>query len=187
MVEQGSRLIAKSLDDRIGCAIAIETLRRLKTSGTPHEVYFVFTVQEEVGVRGAQPAAFGLMPDLGIAVDVTSTGDTPKGAQMAVEMGQGVAIKMMDKGHIVPPAVRDAMIQTAKENNIPYQLEVLELGSTDARVIQIAQSGVPAGVVSIPARHLHTSSESVDMGDVQASIDLLSALLAKPLENIRPT
>ncbi|NJL94210.1 MAG: M42 family peptidase, partial [Anaerolineae bacterium] len=95
-------------------------------------------------------------------------------------------IKLMDKGHIVPPEVRDLMIRTAQQHTIPYQFEVLDAGSTDARAIQIAQSGVPSGCISIPTRHLHTTSESVYLGDVQACVDLLAAILANPIENIRP-
>lgn len=176
----GQRMTAKSMDDRIGCAVAIEAMRRIKAAGgTPNEVYFVFTVQEEVGLRGAQPAAFGLAPDLGIALDVTLTADTPRPpTRMAVKLGDGAAIKVQDARLIVPPAVKNLMIETAEANDIPYQLEILSAGSTDASAISLAGAGAPSGCISIPCRYVHTVSETVDLGDVQASVDLLTAILA---------
>jgi endoglucanase len=181
--ERGNRLIAKSFDDRIGCAIAIETMRRLHNGrSTPHEVYFVFTVQEEVGLRGARPAAFGLAPDLGIAIDITSSGDTPRAMErMDVALGKGTAIKVQDAGLIVPPAVKKLMIARAEEAGIPYQLELLQAGSTDAAGISISGAGAPSGCISIPTRYVHTVSETIDMRDVTASVDLLVEILAKPV------
>jgi putative aminopeptidase FrvX len=179
MEERGKRIIAKSLDDRIGCAVVIESMRRLKKS--ENEIYFVFTVQEEVGLRGARPAAFGLEPELGISVDVTLTGDTPKDTKMEVELGKGAAIKVRDSGHIVPPAVKDLMVTRAEEAKIPYQLEVLPRGSTDAAGIQLSREGVPSGCISIPTRYVHTVSETADYGDVQACVSLLVEVLSKPI------
>jgi endoglucanase len=173
---RGSRLIGKSMDDRIGCVVAIEALRRLK-GNTPHDVYFVFTVQEEVGLRGARPAAYHIEPDVAIALDVTHSGDQPKNAKMAVRLGEGTAIKIGDSGLVVPPAVRDWMLERAAADGIPHQLEVLQAGTTDAAGIQIARAGVPSGVISIPCRFVHTPSETVDAADVEASIALLTALL----------
>lgn len=184
MDERGSRLIAKSMDNRISCAVSIETMKRLKKS--PHEVYFVFTVQEEVGSRGAQVAAYGIEPDLGIAVDVTSTGDVPKTVNMDVELGKGVAIKVMDVKHIVPPEIKKWMVDTAEKHKIPYQLEVLTLGTTDSETMQLARAGVPCGTVSIPTRYVHSVSETVDYNDVLASVDLLTALLSNPVKNAHP-
>ena len=179
MVELGERLVAKSLDDRIGVAILIETLRALKK--TPHEVAFVFSVQEEVGLRGAGVAAFGLDADLGIAVDVTRTGDTPNGVKMDVSLGRGPAIKVRDTNLVADPRIKSLLQQRAAEAGVPAQLEILEGGSTDASAMQIARGGVPAGCVSIPTRNLHTPSEMVDYRDVQASVKLLLELLQKPI------
>ncbi|HEX2619252.1 MAG TPA: M20/M25/M40 family metallo-hydrolase, partial [Phototrophicaceae bacterium] len=148
----------------------------------PNEVYFVFAVQEEVGLRGAGPAAFSIDPDVAIALDVTATGDTPKGEKMAVKLGGGAAIKIHDLGLIVPPAVRDWMVNRAKADKIPYQLELLSLGSTDAARAQVARAGVPSGCISIPCRYVHTTSETVDVNDVQACIDLLFGLVHNPVE-----
>ena len=175
--QRGNRIIAKALDDRIGCVIAIEAMRKLKANGTANENYFVFTTQEEVGVRGAKSAAFGVNPDVGIALDVTSTGDEIKGRKMAVKLGGGAAIKVMDTTLIVPKAIVDWMKESAESNGIDYQLELLTGGGTDGSAIQNIHSGVPTGCISIPTRFLHTTSETVDLNDVQACIDLLSGLL----------
>ena len=178
--ELGARLVAKSMDDRIGCAILIEVMRALKR--TPHEVQFAFTVQEEVGTRGAGPAGFGLEPDLALAVDVTLTGDTPKGSRMAVKLGGGAAIKVRDGGMLSDPRIVALLEQRATEGKIANQREVLESGTTDARAIQLARAGVPSGCVSIPCRHIHTPSEMVDLKDVQACVNLLVYTLERPIE-----
>lgn len=180
VVERGNRLSGRAMDDRVGCAIAIETMRRMNRQA-PNEVYFVFTVQEEVGLRGAQTSAYGVQADIGIAIDVTATGDTPQNIKMAVELGKGTAIKVKDAGMVVPPEIRDWMVNTAEANNIPYQLELLPFGSTDARAIQLSHIGVPTGAISIPCRYVHTNNETVDMTDVSASVDLLAALLSNPI------
>lgn len=178
--ERNGRLVAKSLDDRVGVAILIETMHQLKR--TPHEVQFVFSVQEEVGLRGAHTSAYGLDPDLGIAVDVTRTGDTPKGIKMDVRLGQGPAIKVRDSGMLADPRIVALMSQRATELKLPHQMEVLEAGTTDAAAIQLARAGVPAGCLSIPCRHIHTPSEMVDQGDVEKAVALLVDLLGKPVE-----
>jgi endoglucanase len=176
-VAQGTRLISKAMDDRIGCAILIETLRQLKE--TPQDIYFVFSVQEETTLSGAQTSAYGIDPDLAIAVDVTFTGDTPECHPMAVSLGKGPAIKIQDRGMIAHPAVRDLMIDCAKDADIAYQLEILTGGTTDAAAIQLVRAGVPAGCLSIPCRYIHTPSEMVDMRDVEHSIQLLSEVLKR--------
>ncbi|NJO83903.1 MAG: M42 family metallopeptidase, partial [Blastochloris sp.] len=179
METRGSRVIAKSLDDRIGCVVALEAMRRLNKH-TPNEVYFVFTVQEEVGIRGARASAYSVDPDVAIALDVTSTGDMIKNDKMMVKLGGGAAIKLLDTGLVVPPAVRDWMVSRAEADGIAYQLELLQLGSTDAAAIQTARAGVPSGCISIPCRYVHTTSETVDLSDVQACINLLTGLLSNP-------
>jgi len=178
--EMGSRLVAKSMDDRVGVLVAIETLRTLKT--TPYDVYFVFTTQEEVGVRGARTSAFGIDPDVGIALDVTGAADTPKAAKMEMALGKGPCIKIKDSGAISDPRVVQWMIRTAEKNKIPYQREVLLFGGTDAQGMQLARAGVPAGCLSIPTRYVHSPSEMVDFEDVQNSVKLLTAILRTPIE-----
>ncbi len=177
--ELGDRLVSKAMDDRIGVAVMIEALRQMQ--GTPNQVFFVFSTQEEVGLRGATTAAFGVNPDVGVAVDVTGTGDTPKGSRMAVGLGQGAAIKVRDGGMLSDPRVVDWMVRTAEANGIPYQLEVLEGGTTDARAIQLTRAGVPAGCVSIPTRYIHSPSEMVDYNDVQNCVKLIVKLIENPI------
>lgn len=176
----GNRLMSKSMDDRIGVAILIETMRRLKNS--PHEIAFMFTVQEELGLRGAGPAAFTFEPEIVLAVDVTATGDTPNGTRMAVALGDGAAIKAKDTGLLVDPRLRDLLVKRATDARIPYQLEVLEGGRTDAAEMQLARGGAVAGCISIPCRYVHAPCEVVDLGDVEACVNLLVATLAKPIE-----
>jgi putative aminopeptidase FrvX len=170
---------AKSMDDRIGCAVLIETLRTIRQEGLTlsHTVHFVFSAQEEVGTRGATTAAYHLEPEIGIAIDVTDTGDTPKARPMAVSLGAGPAIKVKDAGMISHPGLVALMVQRAEEAGIPYQLEVLTGGSTDARAMQLVHGGVISGCVSIPCRYIHTVSETVDANDVRQSVQLVLACL----------
>jgi len=176
----GNRLVAKAMDDRIGCVVLIQVLRELKQS--PHDVYFVFTVQEEVGLRGATTSAYGVQPDLAIAVDVTGTGDTPESNPMAVQLGKGPAIKVKDAGMLAHPAVKNLLADTARAEKIPYQFEVLTGGTTDAMAMQTTREGVPTGCVSIPTRYIHTPSEMIDLNDLQNAIKLLVAVLSKPVK-----
>jgi putative aminopeptidase FrvX len=179
-VDLGQRLVAKAMDDRVGCAILVQTLHEL--GETPHEVCFVFTSQEEVGVRGAQTSAFSLEADLGIAVDITRTGDTPEAHAMAVGLGGGPAIKVKDRGMLTHPGVRQWMIDTARKAGLPYQLEVLEAGSTDGMAMQTSRAGMPVGVLSIATRYAHSPSEMIDYQDVLNSVRLLVELLRSPVE-----
>jgi endoglucanase len=181
-LDLGRRLVAKSMDDRIGAAVLIETLRQLHD--TPHQLYFVFSTQEEVGVRGATAAAYGLDPDLGLAVDVTATGDTPQRTKvrMEVSLGKGPAIKVRDGGMLADRRVVDWMVRGAEKLGLPYQMEILAGGSTDARAMQLARAGVPAGCLSIPCRYVHSPSEMVDFADVENAVRLLVELLSQPVQ-----
>ncbi|HET7091020.1 MAG TPA: M42 family metallopeptidase [Anaerolineae bacterium] len=179
-VDMGQRIAAKTMDDRIGCAVQIEVMRRL--ARTPHEVHFVFSVQEEIGLIGARTAGYEINPDVAIAIDVTLTGDTPKALPMAVELGKGPAIKVQDGMMIAHAGVKNLMIRRAEESKTPYQLEILRAGSTDAAAIQLAREGVPSGCVSIPCRYVHSQSEMVDTTDVLQCVNLLLAILRKPIE-----
>lgn len=181
MVEMGDCITAKSLDDRLGCAVAIQAMLELKDTKLPHDVYFVFTTQEEVGLRGAATSAFGIEPDLGIALDVTYSTDTPEPPmKMDISLGKGAAIKIKDSGIVTQPWVKNWMIETAEKNNIPYQREVLLGGATDAVSIQKSRAGVATGCISIPCRHIHSPSEIVNYNDVLACVKLLKMLLVKP-------
>jgi len=177
--EMGDRLIAKAMDDRAGCAVLVQALRDLGES--PHDVYAVFTTQEEVGTRGALVSAFGIEPEVALAIDVTDTGDVPEAPPMAVDLGAGPAVKVMDRGFLSHPGVKQWMIDGAERLGIPYQREVLQLGSTDARAIQMSRAGVPTGALSLPARYIHSPSEMVDLRDLQGASNLLVGLLKEPI------
>ncbi len=174
-VNLGERYLAKAMDDRIGCAVLVEAARRLPPS-LPQGVCFLFSVQEEVGLRGATTAAYRLEPDYGFAVDVTSVGDTPEAPLMAVSLGKGPAIKVKDSSVLCHPRVRELMIETAEREKIPYQLEVLERGGTDAGAIHLSREGIPSGAVSIPCRYVHAPSEMVDVSDVRHAVNLVMKL-----------
>ncbi len=179
-VDLGDRIIGKSMDDRIGVAVLIETLRKLKD--TPHEVYFVFTTQEEVGVRGAITSAYGVNPDIGIAIDVTGADDIPEMDTKTIFLGKGPTFKFKDAGSIGDPRLIKHFIKVAEKDKIPYQREVANMGGTDARAIQLTHAGVPVMTLSIPCRYVHSPSEMVDYKDVQNTVKLLVKLLEKNIE-----
>jgi endoglucanase len=154
-------------------------MRALKPG--PHDIYFVFTAQEELGTRGAATAAFGIDHDIGIAVDVTPAGDTPGSIKMETKLGCGPCIKIRDTMMLADPRVVEWMVGAAEKARIPYQREVLLIGSTDGRAIQLTRAGVATGGLSIPVRYTHSSSEMVDSDDLLNSVKLLIALLSKPL------
>jgi endoglucanase len=176
----GNRLVAKSMNNRVGVLVAIETLRALKS--TFHDIYFVFTTQHEVGGRGALTSAYGVDPEIGIALDVTRAGDTPNTHGMDVALGGGPCIKIQDASSIADPRMVAWMIRAAEKDKVPYQREVLRTGGTDAGVIQLARAGVPSGGISVPVRYVHSPSEMVDYSDVQNAVRLLAAMLRTPID-----
>lgn len=176
-VEVGTRVTGVALDDRIGCYILMKTLKAVAGKKLGYEIYAMFSVQEEIGIKGAKVGAWGVQPDLAIALDVTMCGDTPESAVLDIGLGKGPAIKVKDAGMIATPVVRDLLIAAAKKHKIPFQLEVLQGGTTDAAAIQTNAAGVPSGVISVPDRYVHSASEMVDMGDVENCVKLLSAVL----------
>ena len=178
-MEMGNRLVAKSMDDRSGVVVLIETLKSIKV--TPHDLYFVFTTQEEIGTRGAGTAAFSIDPEIGIAIDVTGTGDTPASLKMSMELGKGPCVKVRDPGMLSDMRVVEWMASTAEKAKIPYQREVLLVGTTDAKAIQVTRAGVMSGALSIPCRYIHSASEMVDYEDLKNSVKLLTAMLSKPV------
>ncbi len=179
MFDCGKRLISKAMDDRISCAVMLLAMPKIKQ--TPNELVFVFSTQEEVGLRGATTATYHVDPDIGLAVDVTGVGDTPNAKPMAVALGKGPAIKLKDGGMITDPKIVNWMRNAAKKARLPYQLEILEGGTTDARAMQATRAGVPAGCLSIPTRYIHSPSEMVDMDDVTNAVELLAELLTNPV------
>lgn len=187
-IDLGSRLVAKSLDNRAGVAVSIETLRRLgrrpeRVEGIgPNEVHFTFTVQEEVGVRGATVSAYGVDPQIGLALDVTPAGDTPNSVQRDIALGKGPAIKIKDSQMLANPKVVAWMESVANQIGIPVQREVLTDGSTDARALQLTRSGVLTGGLVLPCRYVHSPSEMMDYSDVESAVELLTAMLNAPVD-----
>jgi len=173
------RIIAPSLDDRIGCAVAIQTIKNLKKKKIKYNTYFVFTVQEEVGVKGSRTSSYEIYPDIGISLDVTDAGDTPETYPVSLNLGEGPTIKVMDGGMISSKYVRDELIKVAKKENIPYQLEVISKGTTDAYAMQTTKAGVLAGSISISTRYIHTGGEVADLGDVENAVNLLKNFIEK--------
>lgn len=177
-IDYGNNIVSKALDDRAACALMIETIKQIKK--TPHELIFVFSTQEEVGSRGALTAAFGIDADLGFAIDVTPASHI-LGTKTQCELGKGPAIKVRDVSFISDPGVVNWMIDGAKKARVPYQLEILDIGSTDARSIQVVRSGIASGALSIPCRYVHSPSEMVNMTDYENMIKLVVTLLTNPV------
>lgn len=175
--EQNGVLCGPYLDNRIGC---VTLLRAMEQVGeTDNDLYFVFTAQEEVGLRGAGAAAFAVEPDVAIAVDVTDTGDLPeRKTPMAVDMGKGPTVKVMDHSVICTPAVFAALEQAAADCGVATQREILQFGGTDTAALQKARAGVQAGAVSIPTRYIHSPSEMCAVSDVEDAAKLLARFAA---------
>ncbi len=170
-VQRDGIIISKALDNRAGCAILLDAISKIEKS--ENDLYFVFTTQEEVGLRGAKTAAFDINPDIAVAVDVTDTGDTPSAPTMAVKLGGGAAIKVMDRSIMCDADVRTKMIETAKKNNIPYQLEIMTDGGTDAGAIHLTRAGVKTGGISVPTRYIHSPSETASVSDIENCVKLV--------------
>ena len=165
------RIAAPAMDDRCACALLAELIMQI---GTPrNNIAAVFSVQEEVGTRGAAAAAFRIAPDLGVGIDVTAWGDTPEVKLPAVKLGEGAAVKFMDRSMIATPCVRDALIAAAEKAGVPYQREILPFGGTDGAAIQHSRGGVPAGTLSIPCRYVHSACEVIDMRDMDGALEIL--------------
>ena len=178
-IEMGDTYTGKAMDDRIGVYIMIEALR--KTKGNTDDIYAVGTAQEEVGVRGAQTAAFEIDPHIAIAIDITGAVDVP-GAEEHMhitKLGKGIALKIKDSHSISDPKLVREFRAVADKHNIPYQIEILPAGGTDAGAMQRARGGASAITLSIPTRYGHSVNETVHKVDVQAGVDLLAKFLSR--------
>ena len=179
-IEMGNCVNSKSLDNRLAVFILIETMKQLQHVDVPYDIYGVFTVQEEVGIRGANVSALKINPDFGFGLDTTIAFDLPGAAEyeMITKLGEGTAIKIMDASAICDYRMVDYMKKTAEKHAIKWQPEILIAGGTDTAGIQrMSQGGAIAGAVSIPTRHLHQVIEMANKDDIQGSIDLLKACL----------
>ncbi len=168
----GNRICGRPLDDRIGCAILLSLAERLASAETACDIYYVFSVQEEVGCRGALPAAFGIRPDVSLCFDVTGTGDTPGADPMACALGKGAAVKIKDSSVICNEEVISELCSLAEAHKIPYQREILLYGGTDTAPMQLSGAGSRAGALSIPCRYIHSAVETCDLGDAEACVAL---------------
>jgi len=170
-------VIGKAFDDRVGCAVMVEAMKRLKK--TDCTVYAVGTIQEEVGLRGATTAAFGIYPDIGIALDVTIAGDVPgvKETEAPIRMRKGPSIEVADAGLITHPKVLSLLIDVAEKNKIPYQLETGLPGATDAARISLTREGVPCGVISVPTRYIHSPASMLCLDDAEKTVKLVVAVI----------
>lgn len=178
LIEMGDCVNCKSIDNRVSVFILLETLRKLKD--VPYDVYAVFTVQEEVGIRGAQVATLAIQPDIGLGLDTTIAFDTPgAGAHEKVTtLGKGTAIKIMDASAICDPRMIQFLKKVASEKNILWQPEILTAGGTDTSGIQrMTAGGAITGAISIPTRHIHSVIEMANKSDIDGSIQLLVGAL----------
>ena len=174
LFEMGDLITNKTMDDRVGLYVMIEAVKALGAHEV--DVYAVATVQEEIGLRGAAAAGSSIAPDIAIALDITLANDIPgvPESEHVTKLGKGTAIKVMDSSLICHPKVVAHFKKVADANSIPYQLELLTRGGTDAGAIQRLHGGIPSFTLSIPARYVHTVNETVHRGDLQASVDLLA-------------
>ena len=176
----GNSLVkGKALDNRAGCAVLVEVLKRVNSSAT---IYGVGTVQEEVGLKGAKTSAFRINPDMAFALDVTIAGDHPgiKSEEAPSKLGEGPTIVLADQsgdGIITHPKIKKLLITVAEKENIPFQLEVSEGGTTDGTAIHLTRQGIPTGVISPPSRYIHTPVSVVNMEDIENTVKLIVAVL----------
>ncbi len=172
------RITGKALDNRAGVALLVDAMKRISKIDIESTVHAVFTVQEEVGLKGARTSAFGLNPDVAIALDVCVAGDHPgiTKTDSAMVVGKGAVITVMDaggRGVITHPSVLKWLRETADENKIPYQLDVSDGGTTDATAISLTREGIPSGVLSMATRYIHSPVEVLSLDDMKACADLI--------------
>ncbi|RHO53567.1 M42 family peptidase [Ruminococcaceae bacterium AM07-15] len=176
----GQMLLSPYCDDLIACAALLSAMSQVEKS--ENDLYFVFTVQEEVGLRGAATAAYAIDPDFGVCMDVTRTGDNPsEKAKMVVKLGAGPTIKIKDVSLLCNPQVIAHLREAAKEGDVPYQDEVLTAGGTDSAAIQKTRGGVLSGCISIPCRYIHSQNEMVSLKDVEQSARLMALCAQRTL------
>ncbi len=177
----GKRICGRPIDDRIGCAILLDIAERLFDTETEADIYYVFSVQEEVGCRGSMTAAYSISADYSLCFDVTGTGDTLGSKAMACRLGGGAAVKIKDSSVICSEEVVSTLCSLAKEKGIPFQREILTYGGTDTSSMQLSGRGSLAGALSVPTRYIHSGVELCDLADAEAC----SALAIEFIKNLR--
>ncbi len=173
--------LSKAFDNRVGCALAVQVVRQLAEEGHPNTVYAVGTVQEEVGLRGAKTSAFAINPDVAIILEVDIAGDVPgiKPEESAVKMGGGPTLLVYDARMIPNLKLRDLVIATAEELNIPLQFSAMTGGATDGGMIHLHNEGVPTVVIGIPTRHIHSHNAILCRDDYDWAFRLVLAVVRK--------
>ena len=166
-----NRVAAPAMDDRCACALLVKLLQTV--GETKDTIIAVFSVQEEVGCRGAKVASFAKAPDVGIALDVTGWGDTPGTNLPEIKPGEGIGVKVMDRASISNPALREELIACGEKAGVKTQREVLPYGGTDAGAMQTSRGGIPVCTLSIPCRYVHSACETIDMRDMEAGLKVL--------------
>ena len=181
VLASGKAYLAKAFDDRVGCAVLVEVMRRLAREGHPNTVYGVATVQEEVGLRGAATSVEKVNPEVALILESDIAGDVPgiKPEESTVKLGGGPTIVVYDARMIPNLRLRDLAVETARAMGIPIQFSVIEGGATDGGVIHLHKGGVPTLVLGVPARHIHSHGGIVHRDDVEQAIALVTALVQR--------
>ena len=175
---QNGMVLTPYADDLVACTVLLRVMEQLKQS--PYDLYFVFTVQEEVGLRGAGTSAHRIAPEMGIAVDVCGTGDVPSStAYFDVKLGRGATVKIKDGSLLCNPQVISFLRDAAERAGVTYQDEVMLSGGTDAGAIQRTLGGILAGGVSIPTRNIHSPREIYSLSDVDGAVSILTEALSR--------
>ncbi|NCU17029.1 M42 family metallopeptidase [Pallidibacillus pasinlerensis] len=174
-------LLAKAWDNRIGCAIVVDVLKNLQKENHPNIVYGVATAQEEVGLRGAKTAAYKIEPDIGIALDVGTAGDTPgmTEKESLSTLGDGPQIIVYDHSLVSHRGLREFVVDLAEELNIPYQFESIPGGGTDAGAISLTKAGVPALAITVSTRYLHSNASVIHRDDYENTVKLVTEVVKR--------
>lgn len=180
---QNDLVCSKSLDNRIGCFQLIEALKENNGSG-PNDIYYVFTVQEELGCRGSKPAAEAIQPDIGVAVDITPAHDYPCDLEGSNTLNGGIAIKICDPSVVCDEKIVNAMETCCREKDIPFQFEVIDRGGTDASSMNLSHYGVKVGGIAVATRYPHCQSCVASLRDIEAGIRLCAAFAAHEFEDM---
>ncbi len=173
-VKLGDKVNCKALNGRAGAYVLINAIKNIKNN--KNDLYFVFSAQNTVGLRGAKTSAFDIEPDYAVAVDTVCTGDTPEGKVSDIALGNGIAVKVKDASFIANKEVREQIVKCAEKNKIKYQIAVAENGRSDVGSVHLSKSGVKSGAVSIPVRYANTPCETADTGDIESAVELVSSL-----------
>lgn len=181
VMANGKTYLSKAFDDRVGTALVISTLQALQEQDHPNSVFGAITVQEEVGLRGARTSAWAVDPDVALILESDIAGDVPgiEDAVSSVKLGAGPTVLLYDRTMIPNLKLRDFVVDTAADIGVPLQMSYVEAGGTDGGVIHMHKTGVPAVVIGVPARHIHSHSSIIHRDDYDHAVKLLVALIQR--------